>query len=74
MHDHHCLHASLGYCATCDVAFCRGCKREWGGHVHVSTWPGWSPYYQPTWVYTSTSGAEGTMTTTASAVACAGHN
>ncbi len=41
-HDH-CDH-ELKYCGTCDLVYCRECKREWGGHRHY-----WPPYYSGTY-------------------------
>lgn len=38
-HDH-CLHrASMAYCSTCDVAYCRDCGQSWGAHVWTYRYP-----------------------------------
>lgn len=37
-HDHHwcaCNHDNLAYCATCNVVYCKDCKKEW---VEKATW------------------------------------
>lgn len=38
-HQHHgCLHATLSYCKTCDLVWCRGCRREWPTHTWTNKW------------------------------------
>jgi len=48
-HVHHsceCDHGEVKYCATCKVAYCRRCGKEWRD---TNTW-------MPTWTYSNTLG------------------
>lgn len=67
-HDHHtcketCGHENVKFCPVCDVAYCMGCKREWGHcklahYPYVYTYP---QYTHPNW--TTTTAADSTTFT-----------
>jgi hypothetical protein len=76
-HHHHCLHFTLGYCAICDVTYCRNCGREWGvrQYTSVGTYMPYAPYYGTGIHQWSTSGTLGGSTiSTSSGEGAAGHS
>ena len=38
VHNH--CHHNFGFCAQCDLVYCKNCKKEWGNqHQHWGSWP-----------------------------------
>ena len=64
-HHHGCLHLTLGYCAQCDVVYCKSCEREWGFRRYAWTYPaiytqaGGTTQFTPTSKFTPTNAPGG---------------
>jgi len=73
-HDHvahGCRHDHLGYCAHCDVVYCKDCNKEWGKKEYIY-WPYYTytyPYTQPYWSQYQTVSNTNTKTITGSTTA-----
>ena len=60
----HCAHEKLVYCGHCDVAYCDGCKREWG--LRLGGWTWYSPYSSATYTLNSAGQTNATSISTTS--------